>query len=376
LVGAPGKTSNTGAAYVYALPAQTAKLVPTGGSSPSGFGTSVAASGSTVTVGAPDESSKAGAGYIFVKSGHTWTQQARLTASDSAPGDFFGVAIAVSGSTAVVGAPGHNSSRGAAYVFTRSGSTWSQQAELTAGDGAANDEFGAHVAVSGSTIVVAAINNLLPAGAAYVFVASGSSWSQQAKLTPSAGQMSFGAVAISGSTVLVGGTHTTNPDVRAAFVFVRSGTTWNQQAELTAADGAAGDQFAGSLALAGSTAVIGAQARNSGNGAAYVFVRSGTTWSQQAELSEPNPSPNQDQFGDAVAISGSTVVVTTLNDQSNSNNGAAFVYAPAGTTWSLLAKLTASDAAPSFDFGRGVAVSGSTIEVGSPGVGALYVYAL
>jgi uncharacterized protein (DUF2345 family) len=121
-------------------------------------------------VGAPVKNLDTGAAYVFTDSGGTWSQQAKLTASDGASDDAFGVSLALSGSTAIVGAPGNNSTTGAAYVFARSGTTWSQQIKLTASDGAAGDTFGSSVASAKSTAVVGAPGNNSATGAAYVFV--------------------------------------------------------------------------------------------------------------------------------------------------------------------------------------------------------------
>ena len=118
-----------------------------------------------------------GSAYVFTRSGTTWSQQAKLTAADGAAGDWFGYSVAVSGDTAVVGAAGDdvgaNADQGSAYVFARSGTTWTQQAQLTAADGAAGDCFGRSVAVSGDTAVVGASDDDVGAntdqGSAYVF---------------------------------------------------------------------------------------------------------------------------------------------------------------------------------------------------------------
>ena len=185
------------------------------------FGSSLALSGTTAVVGAPAHDSGTGAAYVFTSSGSAWSQQAELIGSDSAAGDGFGTSVAVSGTTAVAGAPGHDSSTGAAYVFTRSGTAWSQRAELAASDAAQGGYFGLSVAVSGFTVAVGAFRN-----------------------TPGTGAVS---------------------------VFVRSQGTWPQQAELTGSGGA-GDYFGLDVALAGSTAVAGAYGASSGTGTAYVFV--------------------------------------------------------------------------------------------------------
>jgi hypothetical protein len=203
-------------------------------------------------------------------------QKAKLTAPDAAVGDYFGDSVAVSGSTAVIGAEYKDSGKGAAYVFVRSGMVWSEQAELKAADGVAGDLFGYSVAASGSTAVVGAVGRNGSIGAAYVFVRSGTTWSQQATLTASdgaSGDSFANSVAVSGSTVVVGASNK-NFSTGAAYAFVRSGTTWSQQAELTASDGGAFDGFGYSVAVSASNAVVGAYGHNSSAGAAYVFVRS------------------------------------------------------------------------------------------------------
>jgi hypothetical protein len=303
-------------------------------------------------------------------------QQAKLTASDGVSFDRFGVSVAISGPTAVVGAFGQNNQTGAAYVFVRSGTAWSQQAKLTASDAHTFDNFGASVAISGLTVVVGADMKHDFTGAAYVFVRSGTAWSQQAKLTASDGKRgSFGvSVAISGSTVVVGA-EAKNFFTGAAYVFVRTGTVWHQQARLTASDPAKDSVFGDSVAVSGSTAVVGANhVFGSGIGAAYVFVRSGTAWHQQAKLTAPGPA-TIDYFGNSVAIAGSTAVVGAPGQTSP---GAAYVFVRSGTAWSQQAKLTASDAASRGFFGGSVAIWRSTAVVGAPNnnsaTGAAYVF--
>jgi hypothetical protein len=132
----------------------------------------VAIATSRAVVGADGSNSNTGAAYVFLKSGSTWSQQAELTAADGASGDFFGVSAAISGTTALVGAWGHDSATGAAYTFNRSGSTWSQQAELTAAGGAPGDYFGFSVAIAGTTAVAGAPNANSGTGGAYVSVNS------------------------------------------------------------------------------------------------------------------------------------------------------------------------------------------------------------
>ena len=221
------------------------------------------------------------------------TEQAKLTASDAAAGDQFGFSVAISGETAVVGASSVGST-GSAYVFVLDGGTWVQQAKLTASDAATGDEFGWSVAISGETIVVGARSDTTTAagsGSAYVFVRTGSTWSQQAHLTAGdAGRGdSFGSsVAISDDTIVAGAPSDDDGGFNSgsAYVFVRTGSTWNQQDKLRASDATAGDRFAGSVAVSGDTAVTGAvqdDYQGTLTGSAYVFVRSGTTWTEGGE---------------------------------------------------------------------------------------------
>ena len=324
-------------------------------------------------------------------------------------GDFFGKAIAVSGDTVVIGAPGDNSSSsavngavnenalkaGAAYVYVRSGNSWVQQAYLKSTSTAAGDRFGSSVAISGDTLVIGApekagSNGAKPkAGAAFVFVRNGSSWTQQAALTSSS-MLSYGqygqAVAISGDTVLVGQDSTYPSEANFADVYLRTGSVWNRQTTLQVAIVPNENGFGRSLALDGDTAIIGAWAedgplssglRPPGEGAAYVFVRSGATWTQQARLKASNPGA-LDYFGWSVAISGETLVVgaysengggTGVNPVSTEdglNAGAAYVFTRSDTVWSEQAYLKASNTGANDEFGRSVAIAGDRIVVGAP----------
>ena len=246
--------------------------------------------------------------------------------------------MALDGSTAVVGAPGKNSKAGAAYVFVRSRGKWSQQAKLTAPGATSAGFFSNAVAVAGSTAVVGAELANSTAGAAYVFVRSGTAWSQQTKFQGRQhGEQLGDAVAVAGSTAVVGA-ELRNSTAGAAYVFVRSRGAWSQQAKLTAADAAAGDTFGGSVAILGSTAVVGAPTKNARTGAAYVFVRSRGTWSQQAKLTAT--TADHQLFGAVVVISGSTAVVGAPFQ--NSETGAAYVFVRSRGTWTQQAKLTAT----------------------------------
>jgi hypothetical protein len=368
-----------------------------GGAVSDSFGTSVAISGDTAIVGAYRDDVGAnvdqGSAYVFIRTGSTWTQQAQLTAAGGAADDWFGFSVAISGDTAIVGAysddVGANVNQGSAYVFVRTGSTWTQQAQLTAADGAAFDFFGVCVAISGDTAIVGAIYDDVGAnasqGSAYVFVRAGSTWTQQTQLTAAGGAADDyfgGSVVVSGNTAIVGAARDdvgANVDQGSACVFVRNGSTWTQQAQLTAADGAANDDFGGSVAISGETAIVGADSDdvgvNVGQGSACVFVRTGSTWSQQAQLTAADGAAF-DFFGVCVAISGDTALVGASVDMvgANFSQGSAYVFTRAGSTWTQQAQLTAAGGAARDYFGVGVAISGDTAIVGanSDDVGASF----
>ncbi len=368
LVGAAeddGAFNNQGAAYVLVLCpyTQQQKLMANDGATNDYFGGAVALDGDTVLVGAQVDNSA----YVFTRSGTTpsvWMFQQKLTAVD---GGAFGLSVALSSDTALVGASISNGARGAAYVFTRIGTTWSLQEKLTANDGAAISIFGRSVALSGNTALVGASTDN-STGAAYVFTRSSTVWIQQQKLTPFDGvaQDNFGLpVALSGDTALVGAQ---GDDSRrgSAYVFTRSGTTWSLQQKLTANDGAASDRFSSAVALGGDTLVVGASQDDSGanvdQGAAYVFTRSGTVWTQQPKLTASDGAAN-DFFGSAVALSDGTVLVGADGDESL--RGSAYVFTRSGTVWTQQQILTANDGATGDRFGNAVAVSGDTALVGA-----------
>ncbi|CAN5502218.1 hypothetical protein BH20VER3_BH20VER3_04510 [soil metagenome] len=436
--------------------AQLAYLKASNSDAGDSFGSAVAVSGDTVVVGAPFESSNAtgvngdetdnsalsaGAAYVFVRNGNIWSQQAYLKASNTDAGDRFGISVSISNDTLLIGADSESSNAtgingnqadnnaqhsGAAYVFVRNGDTWTQQAYLKASNTNSFDTFGWSAAVSDNTAVVGAVDEDSDAtgvngdefneqagssGAAYVFVRDGDTWTQQAYLKASntdiADEFGF-SVAISGTTVVVGAVYESsnatgvNGDetddslisAGAAYVFVRNDDTWTQQAYLKASNTVIGNFFGGSVAVSSDTVVIGAigdpssatgvngdQNNNDApiSGAAYVFVRNGDTWSQQAYLKASNTDPG-DEFGFSVAASGSTAIVGArlesskavgVNGDQTDNSafgaGAAYVFVRNDTaaTWSQQAYLKASNTNADDLFGTSVAVSGDTVVSGA-----------
>jgi len=408
------------------------------------FGHAVAISSDTLVVGAYGEGSDgssqddnsdsdAGAVYVFVSNGNSWSQQAFLKASNIPEADRFGISVAISGDTLVVGAPvewsdatGVDGERtnsaifsGAAYVFVRSGETWSQQAYLKASNTGEGDRFGTSVAISGDTVVVGAIgedsnaidvdgdqldNSLLDPGAVYVFNRVDEIWSQQAYLKASntgTGDEFGESVAIDGNTVVVGASRERSNGrsedddsllfAGAAYVFIRSDETWSQQAYLKSGRFIPDrdDNFGKSVAISGDTIVVGTPGEDSNgtfegddsaanSGAAYVFVRSDGNWSQQAWLKASNIS-RLDLFGGSVSVSGNTIVVGATEEDSDDigvsevgvnnfaapDSGAAYIFERNNSIWSHKAYVKASNTDSDDAFGSAVAVSGLRVAIGA-----------
>jgi hypothetical protein len=368
IVGVPldgmGAADQQGSAYVYVRSGATwtlqAKLVANDGAARHRIGASVALEGDTAVVAGFPDSGFAGAAYVFVRSGTTWTQQAKLTSTGASSGAHFGDAVSLSGNTIVVGAPWQTGG-GAAFVFTRSGTTWSEQAKLVASDIGTYPLFADAVAVDADTALVAA------GGAAYVFVRSGTIWTEQKQLFPSNGTVAFGsAVALDANTALVGAMSDTvgaNGQQGSAFVFVRSGTVWTEQTRLVAPDGEAQDYFGRSVALSGDTAIAGGIFSRE---VAYAFVRSGTTWSFQHKFTSGSGAT---EFGMSVAIDGNTVVIGDSLAGTTSTSygpGAAFVHVRGGTTWSEQAVLDSGQGAFGYMSGHSASLDGDTAVIGAP----------
>lgn len=421
--------------------------------------------GNTIAVGAPHENSgakgingnqtdtsvySAGAVYVFTRKGSAVTQQAYVKASNPSPSANFGSSVALSRdgntmavaayyeSSAASGINGNQNDRsiteaGAVYIFTRTGTTWSQQAYLKAsntgnaavGDGfAEGDQFGYAIALSadGNTLAVGAIgedsnaigingdqadNSANQSGAVYVFNRAGATWAQQAyvKSSMTRPNVLFGysiGLNAAGDTLAVA-EFDADRGKGALYVVTRSGSSWSHQARIQAANAENGDSLGYSLAISddGHTLVAGAadedcmipgvnpspcdkdQPEDNSSGAAYVFVRTGSSWAQQAFLKSSHPS-KEDWFGVRISVSGdgNTVAVSAPNedsaakgingkqdDDSAAEAGAVYVFTRSGTTWAQQAYVKSSNSRAGDEFGSSIALSqdGRTLLVGARG---------
>jgi FG-GAP repeat/Secretion system C-terminal sorting domain len=385
------------------------------------FGCSVSISGDYAIIGAylerhglneTDSLYSAGSVYIFKNEGGTWIQKQKIAASDRDAGDMFGYAVAISGDYAIVGAyqEDHNimdgdslRDAGSAYIFMRSGETWTEQQKLIAPDRTDGDNFGFAVDLDGDYAIVGAIheehdvnglNEKNSAGSVYIFMRSGSVWMPMQKFCAS--DRSLGAwfgfsVCISDDEAVIGALFEGQnelDDAGAAYVFQRSGDTWSQIQKLVASDRASSAEFGRSVSMDGEYIVVGAPDENydtSGNvvpqaGAAYIYKRSGDNWIQQQKIFSSDRAGGL-HLGYSVSISGD-YVITGAPGPSETN-----IFKRTGDVWNEQCIITATDHQHTAEFGSSVFISGECAIVGAyhndtdtsdsnpiPDAGAAYIF--
>jgi hypothetical protein len=366
---------------------QQAKLVGTGvvgGGAYQGSSASISGDGNTAIVGGPIDNKEAGAAWVYTRSGGEWSQQAKLVATDAVGSAFQGSSVSLcgDGNTAIVGGIEDNNGVGAAWVFVRSGGAWTQQAKLV-GTGA---EFGTIQGISvslsgdGDTAIVGGD------GAAWVYTRSGGIWSQQAKLVGGNPAAFYASLSGDGNTAIIG-EPSDNGNIGDAWVYTRSDGVWSQQAKLVGTGVIGPYAFQGtsvSLSADGNTAIVGGNGDNDYVGAAWVFTRSGGAWTQQTKLVGTD-AIDQSYQGISVSLSsdGDTAIVGGPFDNVSigSQVGAAWVFTRSGGIWSQQSKLVGTGAITPANQGRSVSLSGdgSTAIVGGPfdnvSIGAAWVFA-
>jgi len=373
------------------------KLVPSDGISSNTFGYSVAIAGDYVVIGAHGDDEHGiytGAAYVYLRSGGSWTEQEKLKPRDTTDFAQFGFAVAIDGDHMIIGAPGdeeNGTEAGAAYIFERDSITgnWTKRYKLLASDGESNDEFGWAVAIWGDYAIVGAPLENSYIGSAYVFKRSDTTWIEEDKLTASngVGDAVFGvSVSIYGDYTIIGAYQDDEigNEAGAAYIFRRDNTNWTQQEKLLASDIGWGDWFGKSVSIFGDYAIVGAiyawgpEARA---GSAYIFKREDTTWTEQVKLID-STGANGHLYGSSVCIKGDYAAVGEPADNDNGPiSGSAFIYKRVGENWIEMAKLLASDGETGDDFGRDVCINNDYTIVGAPfedagGTysGAAYIY--
>jgi hypothetical protein len=358
------------------------KLLPSDGATLDCFGGSVSIDGNYAIIGADydnDNGYRSGSAYVFKRDGTTWNEQTELFASDGAEKDYFGMSVSINGDYAIIGADNDDDNgfqSGSAYVFKREGITWTEQAKLLPSDGAYQDRFGYSVSINGDFSIIGAYHNDdngQVSGSAYVFKREGTTWTEQAKLLPSDGEADdwFGSsVSINGDYAIIGAYNNDDNGFGSgsAYVFIRNGTNWTEQAKLLPSDGAYHDCFGISVSIDGNYAIIGAyNDKDNGemSGSAYVFIRNNTNWTEQAKLL-PSDGAYQDWFGLSVSIDGNYAIIGAhTNDDNGENSGSAYIFKRDDTNWTNLVKLLASDGATEDWFGESVSIDGNYAIIGA-----------
>jgi hypothetical protein len=355
-----------------------AEFQPPDAHSGSFYGDSVSIYGSTAVVGSPFHTvgPTEGVVYTYTKGLSGWKLQSEFNPTDGGPGDDFGRSVSLYGSTLVVGAPGHSTpnatTEGTVYVFTYSGTRWNKVAELEPSDGQSAEGFGFATAIYGNTLVASTATRAIAGqqeNAAYVFTKSGSTWVQKSELVAPNGAVGddFGqSLSISEGNLAVGAPERTAPTpfgsalIGAVDNYTATFGGWKLASELKGTGGL----FGWSVALNGSTLAVGAPGLGENEGEAFVYVKGTSGWANQASLVPPATSTG-DEFGVVISLSGSVLVAgapgTTVK---GSAQGAAFLYVRNGTTWPQTATLTASDGASGDAFGGAVSDYGTTAIVG------------
>lgn len=343
---------DSGSAYIFERASdgtwsQQAKLLAPEGQAGDWFGSAVAISNDTAIVGVPnaiENGVASGSVHVFIRSGAEWIHQAKLVPSVGAADDQFGYAIAVAGDVVVVGAPADDevaTDAGGAYIFKRSGTSWTEQDKLVPTPGGAAGYYGVSVALSESTALVGAWDDGTSknAGLAFVYTTNGMAWTKEATLvaTDADAQDTFGySVALSGDTALIGsnGNDDLGTDSGAAYIFIRTGTTWSQDQKLVAADGEAGDVFGYSVAIWDDLATVGAywdDDRGDFSGAAYTFSMTSGHWVEQDKHAPTDGIAGQ-KFGCSVALDGDVVIAGAYGDnEKGTESGSAYFFSAVDT---------------------------------------------
>jgi hypothetical protein len=381
------------------------KIIASDGAAGDRFGYSVSISGDYAIVGSyldDDNGSSSGSVYIYQRTSEkTWGNEFKITASDGAIDDLFGISVSIDGDYAIVGAfadDDNGSDSGSVYIYQRtSGNTWGNEFKITASDGEANDNFGIRVSIDGDYAIVGAYrdnDNGSNSGSAYIYQrTSGNTWSNEFKITASDGAAGdrFGiSVSIDGDYAIVGANLDDDNGSASGSVYIyqrTSGNTWGNEFKITASDGVVEDQFGHSVSIDGDYAIVGAyfdDDNGNASGSAYIYQRtSGNTWSNEFKITASDGEAN-DNFGIRVSIDGDYAIVGAPSDDDNGfNSGSVYIYQRTlGNTWGNEFKIIASDGAASDIFGA-VSISGDYAIVGAYGdddngdiAGAAYIYVI
>jgi gliding motility-associated-like protein len=375
-------------ATLYPLSQQGDKLVGTGGSRnpQQGYAVSISADGNTAIVGGYNDNNGIGAAWVYTRSSGSWTQQGNKlvgTGGSSSAQQGYSVSLSADGNTAIVGGYNDNNGIGAAWVYTRSSGSWTQQGNKLVGTGGSSNPlqgYSVSLSADGNTAIVGGFNDNNSIGAAWVYTRSSGSWAQQgAKLVGTGGsnytQQGYSvSLSADGNTAMVGGPND-NDGSGAAWVYTRSSGNWTQQGAKL--EGTGGSNYARqgtsvSLSADGNTAMVGGYGDNNYRGAAWVYTRSGSSWAQQGAKLVGTGASRYTQQGRSVSLSadGNTAIVGGPGD--NDSEGASWVYTRSSGSWVQQGNKLTGVGTGGLDYTQqGVSVSlsadGSTAIVGGVG---------
>ena len=346
---------------------QEDKMTASDGDVDDEFGYSISIDGDYAVVGSPfndDDGSNSGAAYVFMRTGSNWTEQQVLIASNANGGDRFGYSVDIDGDYIVVGAPENNElapNAGSAYVFLRSGPSWSEQAKLTASDGSDGDKFGTSVCILDSIVAIGALLGDYPGGynkgTAYTFTRSGTTWTEQEEIYGiSVSNSDFGqSIDIDTNRIVVGGA--------GIYIFHWDGMNWIEEFAVGGIP-----EFGHSVAIDGDNAVSGFYKAGfngiSNSGAVYAYTYDGADWTQEAIITISD-AESGDFFGYSVDLDGSYLIASCHRDDDDGfNSGSAYFFVKSGFNWFPI-KLNGNDTDVEDYFGISVAISGNIITIGS-----------
>ncbi len=307
------------------------------------FGSSVAIYGDTCIIGAYQEDtggSAAGSVYIYTRSGTTWSLQQEIHNPSPTADDKFGYRVSIYSDSCIIGAYLEDTGEddaGSVYIYTRSGTTWSLEQEINNPSPVADDKFGDRVSIYGDTCIISAYGDDTgesSAGSVYIYTRSGTTWSLEQEInnpSPTADDYFGYSVSIYGDTCIISASHedTGFDQAGSVYIYTRSGTTWSLEQEIHNPSPTADDRFGFSVSIYSDTCIISASYEDtgeSGAGSAYIYTRSGTSWSLEQEIHNPSPTAD-DNFGWSVSIYSDSCIIGAYQEDTGADSaGSAYVF--------------------------------------------------
>ena len=351
------------------------KLLASDGTSENRFGHSVSISADRAVVGSvtdDDNGTNSGSAYVFEFNNGLWIQTAKLTASDGAANDQFGGSVSISGDKIIIGArfeDNNGSYSGSAYIFEFYNGVWNET-KLTPSNGAGNDSFGNSVSISGNKAIVGAFGKDNRTGSAYVYQLINGTWTETEKFKASDAEVedNFGfSVSISGDKAIVGSYRDDDNliDRGSAYIYELSNGNWNET-KIIASDAVSGDHFGWSVSISGDKAIVGSYRFTSVSNisSAYIYELNNGSWNE-TKISATD-GVTGDRFGSSVSISGNkTIVGSHYDDDNGTNSGSAYIFELSNGSWTESLKLNSSDGAISDFFGSSVSINDDIAFVGA-----------